>query len=195
MELINFFIMLLSSFMILFFYELSVSPASLEKQIGEKAYKRCGLYRSIGSIFMLIVTVNYILTIFYPLPLNLPQKFPWPWWVSIVVAVIIGVPSSILMLKGVKDAGKETMSPQKDRGLYGGIYDHMRHPQGVGEVLLWWVIAFLCHSPFLCLYSFVFIPIWILMVKAEERDLILRYGDPYLEYLNQVGWFGRKVKI
>ena len=192
MNWINFLVMIFSSIMILFFYELSVSPAALEKRIGEKAYKRCGIYRIIGSVFMLIVAANYILYVFFPLSINVPQKFPWPWWVSIIIAIIIGIPSSVVMMKGAKDAGKETMSPQKDRGLYSGIYNYMRHPQGVGEVFLWWVIAFLCHSPFLCIYSFLFIPIWILMVKAEERDLILRYGDSYTDYLNKVGWFGRK---
>ncbi|MBA7645814.1 hypothetical protein ES703_53573 [subsurface metagenome] len=33
-----------------------------------------------------------------------------------------------------------------------------RHPQAVGELPFWWVLAFLLHSPFLVLFSLVWIP-------------------------------------
>lgn len=76
--------------------------------------------------------------------------------------------------------------------MFGGIYTRMRHPQAVGEVVLWWVIAFLLHSPFLAVYSFIFIPIFILMCFAEEQDLLWRYGDAYIEYVHRTGAFWPK---
>ena len=60
--------------------------------------------------------------------------------------------------------------------MYGGIYQKIRHPQAVGEFPLWWVIAFLVHSPFLVLFSFLYVPVWYSLCLAEERDLVLRYG-------------------
>ena len=78
--------------------------------------------------------------------------------------------------------------------MYGGIYEKMRHPQAVGEVTLWWLIALLLNSPFLALYSFVFIPIFYLMCLAEERDLIIRYGQDYIDYKERVGFFPRLRK-
>jgi len=37
----------------------------------------------------------------------------------------------------------------------------------------------LLHSPFLALFSFVWLPVWAAFCWAEERDLVLRYGEAY----------------
>ena len=84
------------------------------------------------------------------------------------------------------------MFVKKEHELYGGIYKKMRHPQAVGELPYWWVFAFALHSPFLVLYSLVWIPLFIIMSWAEERDLVIRYGEAYEEYRRRVGWFGPK---
>ena len=87
------------------------------------------------------------------------------------------------------------MVPKKDHILYGGIYEKIRHPQAVGEMPLWWVLSFLLNSPFLVLFSFVYISIWVLMCLAEEKDLIIRYGADYEEYKKRTGFiFPKKQK-
>lgn len=187
---LNFGILIISSLLFLIFYVKSVSPASLEKRIGPSAYQRCAAYRVISSFFMMIVAVNYILYYWFPLPLPLPRTFPWSWWVSAIIAVFIAIPSLYLMIRGVKDAGEETMTPKREHTMYGGIYTRIRHPQAVGEFPLWWVLAFLAHSPFLVLFSFAYVPVWYYMCVAEERDLLIRYGAAYEEYRKKTGlWF------
>ena len=97
------------------------------------------------------------------------------------------------MLRGVKDAGAETMRPDPEHTLYGGIYERIRHPQAVGELSLWWVLAFLVHSPFLVLFSFVYVPVWYYFCVAEERDLVIRYGAAYDDYRRRTGfWLPKK---
>ena len=93
-----------------------------------------------------------------------------------------------LMIKGMKDAGEETLEPKKEHTLYTGIYDTIRHPQAIGESFLWFPFALWFNSPFLVLYSFVWIPVMYIMCIAEEKDLILRYGEPYLEYRRHTGF-------
>ena len=187
---INFGVLIASSFLFSFFYVKSVGPAALEKRIGPSAYQKCSRYRLIASLFMMVVTLNYVIYYWFPLPLPLPLTFPWPWWVSALIALAIGLPSMYLMLRGVKDAGEETMRPKAEHEMYGGIYEKIRHPQAVGEFPLWFVIAFLVHSPFLVLFSFLYIPVWVYLCVAEERDLRIRYGAPYEEYCRRVGfWF------
>ena len=171
------------------FYSRSVQPAKLSNKIGDRAYKVCGIYRNLASISMMLHVAGYIIYFFYPLPIGLAQKFPWGWTVSIIIAVGIALPALYLMIRGVIDAGEETMSPKKEHRMYGGIYQRIRHPQAMGELPIWLVIAFLLDSPFLVLLSIVWIPFFFWWCFIEERDLVLRYGDAYEEYRRRVGMF------
>jgi protein-S-isoprenylcysteine O-methyltransferase Ste14 len=112
--------------------------------------------------------------------------------VSILIGLAIGVPAIILMLAGLRDAGEEALRPKKEHTMYGGIYTRLRHPQAVGEVFLFAVIALLLHSPFLTLYSLIFFPIFLLLCYAEKQDLLLRYGGLYADYCQRTGAFWPK---
>jgi protein-S-isoprenylcysteine O-methyltransferase Ste14 len=186
---INFIVLLLATFLTLVCYIKSVGPAALERKIGPAAYGICSRYRLISGIFMTLAGINYVVYAFYPIPLPLPRVFPWPYWVSALMAVVIAIPSGILFAWGMKDAGEETMLLKKEHQLYGGIYNKIRHPQAAGEVWYWWVFAFLCNSPFLVIYSVIWLPLFHLMSRAEERDLLLRYGNDYQVYMENTGMY------
>jgi protein-S-isoprenylcysteine O-methyltransferase Ste14 len=51
------------------------------------------------------------------------------------------------------------------------------------------VIAFVCHSPFLVIYSLVWFPAFYIISLAEEKDLVLRYKEDYIQYQKRVGMF------
>jgi protein-S-isoprenylcysteine O-methyltransferase Ste14 len=189
---INFAIMLFASILFLLFYVRSVSPAGREKVIGPRAYQLCFYDRLAAGTFEFVITANFILYYFYPLATPLPEKFPWAWWVSALIAALIGIPAILLMLAGLRDAGEEALRPKVEHTMYGGIYTRIRHPQAVGEVFLFLVIAILLNSPLLTLFSLIYFPIFIVMCYAEEQDLLLRYGDEYAEYCKQTGAFWPK---
>ncbi|MFC1583184.1 methyltransferase family protein [Candidatus Neomarinimicrobiota bacterium] len=187
---LNLIVLILSTLLFLYFYVKSVSPAQLARKIGERAWRRCMWLRVIAGFFEFVIVANYVLYLYYPLPLGMPEQFPWPWWISIVIAIVIGIPSVWLMIRGMLDAGRETLEPKQEHTMYSGIYQRMRHPQALGEMPAFWVVAFALHSPFLVLWSFIYIPVFILMSKAEEVDLLMRFGQEYEEYRQQVGIFG-----
>jgi protein-S-isoprenylcysteine O-methyltransferase Ste14 len=191
---VNFVVLAASALLFWFFYANSARPAALEKEIGEAAYRRCARYRSIAAALMLVASANYVVYYFYPLPVELPRTFFWPWWVSAVVAVLIALPSGNLWYRGVRDAGEETMRPKKEHPLYGGIYEKIRHPQALGELVMWWVMAFFLHSPFLVLFSFVWVPIFCAVCLVEEGDLRIRYGEAYEAYRQGTGFFFPKLR-
>jgi protein-S-isoprenylcysteine O-methyltransferase Ste14 len=139
-----------------------------------------------------VITANYILYYFHPLSTPLPDRFPWPWWISLVIALLIGIPATTLLVVGSLHAGEETMRPKKEHVMYGGIYTRMRHPQAVGEVFLFAVIGILLQSPFLTVFSLIYFPILAMMCYAEEQDLLLRYGEAYAEYCRRTGAFWPK---
>jgi methanethiol S-methyltransferase len=186
---INFAIMIISTVLFTHFYVKSVGPVALERKIGGSAFQKCATYRLFASVFMMVVAVNYILYYWFPLPLPLPAVFPWSWPISALLAACIAVPSSYLMIRSVKDAGEETMRPKHEHEMYGGIYERIRHPQAVAELALWWAIAFIVHSPFLVLFTFLYIPVWYYFCVAEEKDLLIRYGTTYDGYRKRVGFW------
>jgi len=179
----------------LYLYLKSAEPSALEKKIGKVAYKKCGQYRMLASVAELIVVGNYIIYFFYPIEIpGFPQTFPWEWGFSIILAIVIAIPSMYIMIKGLLDAGKEALIPQIDQKLYQGIYTKLRHPQTVGELPLWWCGALVLNSPFLALYSIIFIPIFFLMMKAEEKDLVIRFGKTYKTYMNNTGMISPRLR-
>jgi methanethiol S-methyltransferase len=193
MEIITNFIMLLfSTNLFLLFYVLSVMPAGREKIIGERSYRQSYFLRLLSGLFEIIIIASYILYYFFPIQMPLPDKFTWSYWISFSLALIIGIPASILMILGLRDAGEESLRPKESHKMYSGIYTKLRHPQATGEVFLFLVTGLLLNSPFLTLYSMIFFPIFLVLCYAEEQDLLLRYGDAYVEYCRRTGAFWPK---
>jgi protein-S-isoprenylcysteine O-methyltransferase Ste14 len=191
---INFIVLVMSAVLMAHFYIKSVGPAALEKEIGESAYSKCKQYRIIASVFEVMTIVNYLIYYFYPLSIDCPRLLPWEYWISVVVGFVILIPSLTLMFKGLRVAGMESLEPKKKHTLYGGIYETLQHPQAIGEAFIWLAISFFLNSPFLILYSFLWFPIFYVFCLAEERDLVIRYGQPYLEYRDRVGFLIPKRK-
>ena len=185
---LNFAVLLVSAVLTLCCYVKSAGPAALEKKIGPGAYGKCTRYRILASLFMTLAGAGYVVYHFFPLPVPLAQTFPWSWWVSGLIAILIAIPAGILWWRGMVDAGEETILVRKEHRLFGGIYQKVRHPQALGELPFWWVIAFLLHSPFLALFSLIWVPIFLWMCWAEETDLLLRYGEAYAEYRRRTGF-------
>lgn len=185
--LLNVGILVLSTVLMVYLYKVSVSPAQMEKEIGNDAWQKCARYRMAMGVFEGVTVVNYVVYFFFPLDIGLPLTLPWDYWLSVLLAALISIPAMYLMIRGMKDAGTETIAPQKDTVLYGGIYERMRHPQALGEGFMWFPFALLLNSPFLVLYSFVFIPIMYLFCIFEERDLLIRFGSDYADYKKRVG--------
>jgi protein-S-isoprenylcysteine O-methyltransferase Ste14 len=187
---INVAVLVAASLGFLYCYVRSVSPAGQAMVSGPGAFERCFRYRLASGVFEFIIMADYVLYLFFPITcLPLPAHFPWPWWLSIAIGLAIGVPATVLMMRGARDAGEETLRPKQEHTMYGGIYTRLRHPQAVGEVFLFAVTGLLLHSPFLTLWSLVYFPIFVLLCYAEEQDLLLRYGEAYADYCRRTGAF------
>jgi protein-S-isoprenylcysteine O-methyltransferase Ste14 len=191
---VNLSVLVLSTLLFLSFYVKSAGPAALETKIGPRAYPLCTRYRFVASAFMGLAAINYVIYYFYSLPIPVPTTFPWSWWVSALIALAIAIPSAYLFLRGVSDAGEETMFVREEHTMYGGSYEKIPHPQAAGELPFWRELAFLLQSLFLALYSLVWIPIFVAICLAEERDLVLRYGEAYEEYRQRTGFLLPKNK-
>lgn len=190
LSILNLLVLLVSSVGFSVYYILSIKPAQKERTKGEKAYKLAARYRMICSVYMAIAFVSFVLYRWLPLPFDpFPLRFPWPYWMSITIALVIGIPATFLMLVALRDAGKETLAPEKSHTLYTGIYESIRHPQALAELTTWTVVALVLDSPFLLFISALYTPLWILWCFLEEKDLVIRYGKSYEEYRLRTGMF------
>jgi protein-S-isoprenylcysteine O-methyltransferase Ste14 len=190
---INLGVLVSSTILTTLFYIASTRVTALVQKMGDRGYRAATAYRIVSSFFMTLAGANYILYLFFPLPLPPLNRFPWPYWVSAVIATVLALPSLYLWVRGMIDAGKGSIIVPKKFKPYGGIYKKIRHPQTIGELVLWWVMALFLNSPFLALYSLVWIPAFIWFSLAEERDLILRHGDYYRQLKKQTGFFLPKL--
>jgi protein-S-isoprenylcysteine O-methyltransferase Ste14 len=91
--------------------------------------------------------------------------------------------------KGARAAGNEALFPSKEHTLYGDTYNTIRHPQALGEAWIALAMALYLNSPFLALFSLIYFPAFYYFCIAEEKDLVIRYGQPYVEYRNRTGMF------
>jgi len=193
-EWINFSLLLVSLVLFSYFYTLSVQPVKRGKSKGEQAWRECMNLRIIASIFEIIMVVTLIFWIWVPLPLINWKVHP-NFVFGLIIGITISIPCLAILLKGVRDAGSETLQPSKETDLYGGIYNYIRHPQSLGEFLLFLTIAFMVNSWFLVLlmaiYTIVYVPI---MIYYEEQDLIRRFGAKYQEYQKRTGALFPKLR-
>ena len=189
----NFLLINIFTILAWYFYIKSAMPAHLEEKVGEKAWKDCKRFRSFSAVFLSILVIQMILWVWFPIPGLTIIVHPNPL-IPILFGVIIAIPLTAILMQGIKDAGKETMSPSQDTELFGGIYKYIRHPQMVGELPWFIIIALFLNSLFLVLYSiFVLMISFPIIIHYEEKDLVKRFGAKYVEYRKRTGCIFPKI--
>ncbi len=178
-----------------YLYLLSIQPVKRSEKYGEKAWKDCKKFRSIGGFLELISVINLIIWIWFPLPIIDSWIISPNIWIGIIIAISIATPCLIIMTLGVKAAGSETLSPSKNTEMYGGIYKYIRHPQTLGEFPTFVALSFALNSWFLIIISALFIILYTpIMIHYEEEDLIRRFGDNYRKYQENTGALFPKLR-
>lgn len=174
-------------------YTLSTMPVTLNSKTGEGAWGKCHTYRIIASLFEMIAVVNMLLWVLLPIA-SLNWKISLNPWISRAVAIVLFVPCMIILLKGIRDAGKETITPSKETEMYGGIYEYIRHPQALGEMPLFILLGFAVNSLFLVILASIYVVIYTpIMKNYEEKDLVKRFGEDYILYQKTTGAFFPKL--
>jgi methanethiol S-methyltransferase len=184
---INFASLLIASILSFYFYIRSVTPLTLQKKIGDKAWKISNRYRILADTFWTILIVNLILWIWFPLNyINYPITDNY--LILLIVSLILMVPFIIITIKAFQDAGTETVKASEKTEMYGGIYNYIRHPQMLGATPIILLICCLLNSlTLLIIFIILMLIIVPIVIYYEEKDLILRFGDSYLEYRKKTG--------
>lgn len=165
----------------------SVMPVTREENVGEKAWDDCYQDRLKMSLFIAIMIINMILWIWYPLEVLNIQIFE-DSILGVIIGICITIPCLIMLYFALKHGGIEHMKPMKETKLHGGIYNYIRHPGIWGEMPLYIALGFFINSFFITMWAIIFVVLYVpLYIYYEEQDLIKRFGQPYIEYRENVG--------
>jgi protein-S-isoprenylcysteine O-methyltransferase Ste14 len=78
-----------------------------------------------------------------------------------------------------------------DKPVTRGVYRISRHPVYLSGFLLYAGIGIAGASWVMLLLAVAWIVLWCIVVPAEERFLLEKYGDAYREYMNKTPrWIG-----
>jgi protein-S-isoprenylcysteine O-methyltransferase Ste14 len=134
-----------------------------------------------------VVVINMIIWTWFPLSSPAWSFNPNPA-VEKIIGFAIDAPHSAILMRGMKDAGKETVQPSKTTRKFGGIYQHVRHPEMLGEMALFIAVALFTNSFFVVLWATLLVALGIpVLVYYQEKDLVKRFADAYLDYQRQTG--------
>ncbi len=184
---INFILMNINALAFSILSIVSVIPVTLSKRYGEKAWRICYYLRIGMSIFIFFMIANMILWVWFPID-SISWKIHERIWVGMVIGSIIIIPCSILIYFALRDGGEEHMKPEKDRELFSGIYNYVRHPGVIGEMPLYIATGFFVNSLFLVIWSIIFVFLYTaIYIPVEEKDLVKRFGIKYVEYRKRTG--------
>ncbi|TFF90316.1 MAG: hypothetical protein EU548_03620, partial [Promethearchaeota archaeon] len=118
-EWINFICLILGVMLFCYFYTISLQPKKRSKTKGEQAWKQASLHRTIAGFFEFTIVLNIVLWIWFPIP-QLNWKIHPNFLIGFIIGVIITIFGLILMIKGMIDAGSETIRPSETTEMYGG---------------------------------------------------------------------------
>ncbi len=186
-SLINFISLNVSAILSFYLYTLSIMPITREQKKGKKAWKESNRLRILADIIWTLFIVNFILWIWFPVEsLNFPISQNYTS--LFIISIILVIPFLIIIFKAVKDAGSETIITSMENKMYGGIYNHIRHPQMLGAAPIILLICCLLNSLILLIWFSVLIVIIVpIVIHFEEKDLLMRFGETYKIYQEKTG--------
>jgi protein-S-isoprenylcysteine O-methyltransferase Ste14 len=130
------------------------------------------------STHAVIMPIAAIYSIF--LPLKIGTAWLYAGLVIYVLALVMTVMVSI-----------NFAATPVDKPVTRGVYRISRHPIYLSGFLLYVGMGIACASWVMLLLAVAWIVLWGIVVPAEERFLLEKYGDAYREYMNKTPrWIG-----
>ena len=202
-----FMISLLGTIAVIPIHFLSVEHSRLEERYGAEKGKRIGSILGMISgwgIFIFLIglwispqpqflipllqDIVFILPLFGLLVLQIPL-------VHLLLGIVFIIPGAWFGIKGVTEIGlKESETHRPEKVITTGLYSRMRHPQYTGAILSHIGITFLLSSFYSLLVTPLVIVINYLLCWKEEKELVLEFGEEYVNYQKSVRMFVPRVR-
>ena len=162
-------------------------PSLRAEKLGEAAWDECKRDRKIAGIFLFAIVIGILLWYWIPVPELDWTIYPDPM-IPFLIGLLLAIPFTALLASALREAGRESLEPTQESTLFGGIYRYIRHPQLLGRSVLTMVLALWLNSLFLLIFTALFLSIFVpTIIHFEEKDLINRFGDSYVQYRKRTG--------
>ena len=125
------------------------------------------------------------------------MTIPVPREISHFVLLAIGafLTATVLNL-AIQGLGAPFAVALSKRIARGWLYSRTRNPMVLGTLLFAVVLGFWLQSLHVVLWAAAWLsPAWLILVRVyEERELELRFGEPYLDYKRQTPFLWPRVR-
>ncbi|MBN1374749.1 MAG: isoprenylcysteine carboxylmethyltransferase family protein [Dehalococcoidia bacterium] len=157
------------------------------------AKKRWLLTPAVGFVFFCFLTILILASLGMDRWLNFLSIIFLPW--TLIAGLILLIPGIILwgwtMVLFARAQGTPVPVNPPQKLLTGGIYAFSRNPMMTGIYLIFFAIGLLAGSLSLTLF---FTPLFIIIMtiyimKVEEKELVMQFGQQYLDYKKKVGMY------
>jgi len=136
-------------------------------------------------LFRFIMWINYG-PLFTTILFFHDRRFPIRWSVGGAIGGSLIIVGAVLIILAHKELPKEHGQPEKINNLATeGIYSKIRHPVYLGFMLINFGLSLFFVNYLTLILSILFVPIWYLVSKREEKFLIKKFGERYLEYMKK----------
>ena len=170
---------------VLFFLTLSIPDFLISKEAKERTKRATQSVPLTKTEKMLALSTHAVitpLTVLYSI--FLPLKIGTVW-------LYVGLPIFALALVMTVMPRINFATTPLDEPVTKGVYRISRHPIYLSGFLLYVGIGIACASWVLLLFAAAWIVLWHIVVPAEERFCLEKYGDFYREYMNRTPrWIG-----
>ena len=170
---------------VLFFLTMSVPDLFMSKEAKERGKRATqSLPLSKTHKMLALSTHAVIMPLTFVYSIFLPLKIGTVW-------LYVGLPIfTVALVMTLMTIISFTTTPI-DKPVTRGLYRISRHPIYLSGFLLYVGIGIACASWVVLLCAVLWIVFWHIVVPAEERFLLEKYGDAYREYMNRTPrWIG-----
>jgi len=150
---------------------------------------------ALGTLVYFVEVLSYLFLVFSGLIFGLcdfPFLFQFPFIFSIqILGLVLTSVGYFVFIWSVVVRGRYAVSwqmPENQRLVTSGPYRYVRHPSYLGYFLMFFGLFFLWPNLF-TLFPLVAIPRYFRVTFEEERLLVRRFGDEYVEYQRKTGRF------
>lgn len=145
---------------------------------------------------IIFISLFFLISVGITLLFNLPWYFPVPYFWGFVIGIILLAIGFFFLVRALKSLtikrafGSDVYkSKTESKLIVTGIYSHTRNPLYLGATILFlgWFFVFL--YTFLLIVTLLFLILFVLVAKWEEKELHERFGEEYEKYKESVPFF------